>query len=613
MRVRTTIFLFLLVAALGAVILGVERFLPSTRERIEMKRGPVRFDPKQVTQIDIDSSGGDGLTLAWDGQQWWVRRPFNDLADPEKVAQLMQSITSIGWIERVHRKEFDESGWARTALDQPRYKLRAIAGSQPLMDCWIGGPSPIEGSHYLSLRPLQPGTEAAHYVAKTGLPDVLKASPKAWRDAKLVRVPANLVMGLQLTQAGGGIEMARPDEKAGWMLVKPLSTRGSKERINELLSTLLNLEVTDATEPANGNKSNEASSAIAEAVSDELKVGVLIKGSVAPRFEITLKKPAKDQLATIATVGHRKPVFNITAKGIADLWAEPNDLRDKNLARIDEDAVTAIEITSTAFPPVMLSKQGDSWFLQRHGKAEAANGERISRFFHAMNTHVILAFTADSASNLALYGLDAPIQTVSWVLGGAKPVKLLIGKNAESTEFFAKYEDEPSVYRIDASLLPAIPPDPIKWKGLGALRFSQFALRRVTLAAGTAPPVMLNYDPTTAQWSGERAGRDITNMIDRVRADKLAGALAKLNVHDWVADRSEALQALKTPALRVEVTLGEPGTNQGPVRVIPLNFAPTQPGMDTAFYFGQLGEGPDVFYVTRPALLELLAPVFKVE
>lgn len=133
------------------------------------------------------------------------------------------------------------------------------------------------------------------------------------------------------------------------------------------------------------------------------------------------------------------------------------------------------------------------------------------------------------------------------------------------------------------------------------------------MAVGTNPPVILHYDPTTAQWTGERAERDITPMIDRVKADRLAGELAKFNIQDWSADASNAIPALKKPALRVVVTLGEPGTNTGPTRDIEVNFAPTQEGMDTAMYFGRVDAGPDVFYVTRSTLLDLLAPVFKSE
>ena len=63
MRLRTTLLLLILVIALSAAIVGIERFLPTTRELLEMKKGPVRFDRTKITQIEIDSSGGDGVSL----------------------------------------------------------------------------------------------------------------------------------------------------------------------------------------------------------------------------------------------------------------------------------------------------------------------------------------------------------------------------------------------------------------------------------------------------------------------------------------------------------------------------------------------------------------------
>ena len=40
MNTRTTVILFLIVAGLGALILGVERYFPSAQELREIKRGP---------------------------------------------------------------------------------------------------------------------------------------------------------------------------------------------------------------------------------------------------------------------------------------------------------------------------------------------------------------------------------------------------------------------------------------------------------------------------------------------------------------------------------------------------------------------------------------------
>ncbi len=604
MRARTTFLLLFLVIALGASIVGIERFLPSTRALREMKKGPAQFDRAKVTQIELDSSGGDGVSLASDGVQWWVRRPFNDLADPEKVARLLTELAGIGWIQRVYREEFDDAGWTRTGLDKPRQNLRLMAGGDRALECRFGAPSPIEGAVYLTVVPVKTGEEPAHYVAKTTLPDLLKAAPQDWRDGRLLRLPANLMVGLKLTQTGGQIELVRQDEKSNWMLVKPLNTRGGKERVNELVATLLTLAVKDAVEPASSTTTQGSVTGASDLTAQEMKVSVTMKGQPIP-FEITLKKPAKDAVETTAKASHRKPVFTVMSKSLANLWAQPNDLRDRMLARVVEDAVSSIEIAGLNHLPVVLKKESNSWFVERKGALEPANGDRVYRFFHALNTHAIAEFTADTASNLAPYGLDTPFLVTTWQEGTAKAAKLLIGKNTESTEFFAKYEDEPSVYRIDASILPSIPQDSIKWKGLGVMRFTQFALRRISISLGTEPPRILNYNPTSAQWTGELAGRDITPQLDRVKADRMAMDLAKFSVQDWSADITDAIHALQNPALRVVVTLGEPGTNTGPTQDTVINFAPTHGGMESALFFGQVQGSPDVFYISRTALLQV--------
>ncbi|MEN3941405.1 DUF4340 domain-containing protein [Prosthecobacter sp. SYSU 5D2] len=619
MHLRTTVLLLLLAVGLGAVILGIERYLPSTRELQEMKRGPVKFNKSEITQFEIDSSGGDGVTLASEGKTWWVRRPFNDHADSEKVSKLFTELQAIGWIERVHRDEFDSAGWAKTALDQPRHKLRLMAGSKEVLEIWLGAPSALEGSHYLGVQKSNDTDKEAYYVVKTTLPELLNPAPKDWRDNKLVRVPAENVTGVKLVQEGGQIELQRVNKDGDWILVKPLQTRGSKERIGELLSTLLNLEIKDAVEASGGASpaAPEPGTSNADLNAQTLKVTITsaaAEGEESKPVEITLTKPLADAMETKATSSHRRPVFTVVSKSLKDLWAQPNDLRDRMLTRIDEEKMAGIRIDSVIFPTVVLAKKSGSWFLLRNERVEPANGDRVSRLFEALNSHAVRSYASDSAANLSLYGLDKPFLTLTLADEQARSFKILFGANAERTEFFAKYETEPSVYQIDASLLPSIPQEGIKWKGLGVLRFTQFALRRISLSLGSNPPLILNYDPATAQWTGERAQRDITPQIDRVKADRLAGLLARMNVQDWSADATNAITALQKPALRIVVTLGEPGTNTGPTRDITLNFAPTQEGMEsTALYFGQVDNGPDVFYITRTALLEVLQPVFKEE
>lgn len=612
MKIRTTIILFLLVATLGVLILGVERYFPSAVEQRKLKRGPERFEKEKVTRIEVLNTDNTALTMVRDAEAWQIESPYHDLADPQKVAALILALHGIEWIESIHRGEFDEAEWRKTGLDKPRHKVRLLAGDKVVHECWFGAPAVRENNVYVAVPNADTG-DMEWFLSKSEAPLVLQIPAAAWRDPKLLRLPAEVITGITLTQASGQIVLARESEHARWYLEKPLQTRGSKERITELLSTLLNIEITEARDVANGaSKASPPATAAAVPAADEIKITVESKPR-AKSYELTLKKPADaKQATTTASASYRKPAFTVASKDLATLWVQPNDLRDHLLAQIDGERLESITITSKTHPEVSLRNDGGSWYLLRHGEWSPANGERIGRCLNALNTYEILQFASDTAADLAPYGLDDPFHTITWTPVGEKPVKLMFGHNPESTQFFAKYESEPFIYRIDASLLPSMPSDGIKWKGLGALRFSTFGLRRITLARGAHPPIILDYNPVTAQWKASRGGRDVTDEIDRVKADQLAGNLAKFTVEDWAADRSEALQALKTPFLTIQIVLGEPGRADGPVHEVEIVFSPTQPNADTAFYYGQIKNDPDVFYITRSGLLQLVGEgVFK--
>lgn len=609
MSTKTTIFLFLAVLTLGALILGIERYFPSAVQRREMRRGPVRVEREKISQIEITDATGTIIKLQKGRLGWEQMLGTPDAADPDKVNGLLAAIDSIEWVERVYREEFDAGEWTKTGLDKPRHKVRLLAGDKVLSECWFGAAGVMDGGVYLGMDSAQGAEEKgmSWYLAKTGAPAILAAPQTSWRDPKLLRVPAERVMRVTLTRADGQIELFRENEHMPWVLLRPLRTRAGKDRVNELLSSLLNIEILEAKEPVAVKGGGTPMTPAAE----EMKVKVETS-SKDESYEITLKKPAGEkEPSTTATTAHRKAIFSVSAKNLLRLWGEPNLLRDHLLAQINAEALKTISITSVSFPEVKLRNDQGTWFLERHGKWEGANGERLSRMIQALNTHEIVEFSADTAADLTAFGLDKPFQSITWTYPQFKPIKLSFGSSADSTKFYAKYEDEPFVYRIDPSLLPSLPPDSIKWKGLGALRFSTFALRRITLSLGAAPPLVLNYKPSIASWTGTRAGKDVSADIDRIKADRMAGMLGKLTVQDWAASRSEALTALKTPYLRIQLLLGELGKDDGPVREMNLVFAPTQPNADTAFFYGQVEGDPDIFYMSRKALLEVVASPFK--
>ena len=599
MKLSTTLALVIISAALVFAIVGVERRVPATKEAEARRRNPVAVAEAAADTIEIENKHGK-ITLARREGAWRVARPFDDFADPEKVSRIFSEIETAEWLDVVKKDEFKPDEWKKTRLHDTLLGLRILGGGAMLAQAAFGSPAPLDGCHYAVLD--EPKNRKSHHLVRTALPELVALTPAEWRDPRLVRFAVERVTGVVLSSGSGRVEIARKSAEADWKLLVPLQTSASEERVSELLATLANLKITSLDEAPASAITSPANGAVTSA--DLL---VRIESSGIPPVEIRLRKPAEQEITTSASVSHRTGRFIVTCEGIHSLWAQPNDLRDQLLARFDQKQVVQIRIASGAHPEVTLRKQDKTWFMARHGKDEPANGERAALLLEALRTHRIREFVADSASQLESYGLDKPFLTLAWTLAGGSESTLIFGQNSEGS-VFAKYQDQPFVYRVAAAVLAAFPPDPVKWKGLTPVYFSIFDLRRITRIVGTAPPSVLDYDAATARWSGDIAGKDVTSLIDRVRADQLAARLSHLQVSDWLEDRTDAFRLLRSPVIQIHIGLRDAQQN---AREIKLAFSPTQAGMDTALYYGQVEGSPDVFFITRESLRALLEPVLR--
>ncbi len=623
MRIRTTLILFLIAGLIGAAIYNMDGVVPTTSEAKAREEHPLQFDSEKVDNITIE--GGESTTaLTIKDRFWYVGKPLDDAADPTRVHALLAALKDAEWVEHLKRSEMTAAAWKLAGLDKPFAHLKLGSEGQTVAECWVGNASAIEGAVYMSLPGAEPG-HSEYYVVRSPLAQVLKKPLEEWRDSRLVRVPAESVSRITLSDGHGKIEMARDKPKAPWDLVKPLLTRGNNERINELLATLLALKVTSVI-PGEGTK------AIVPA--DALHITINSAAAVAP-LEIILTKPVDATAGkTEATVSYRAHTFTVASERLSSLWVQLNDMRDDRLARVDTEKVDGVIVKSGVAGEITLRKQGESWQLQHGTEWEPANGDRVARMFEALNNNQVREFVADSAANLEPYGLTTPFLIVAWNEPGDKPAtdaavlqtsgkrfaaiplvgtetELQFGQDAQGS-IFAKYEGESIIYRVSASILQVMPRDNVRWKALNPVRFSQFALLRIAISVGTNPPVILDHHPVSSAWSGSRAGEDLTPLIDQVKADRLVDKLGGLTVQEWVQDRTDGTKALQTPAVTIQITiLTQAGNPKSPTKLITVNFAPTVSAMDSALYYGRVDSSPDVFLITRDGMRELLASVLK--
>jgi hypothetical protein len=129
----------------------------------------------------------------------------------------------------------------------------------------------------------------------------------------------------------------------------------------------------------------------------------------------------------------------------------------------------------------------------------------------------------------------------------------------------------------------------------------------------TDPQVALRYEFTTEEWTGNQAGKDVTQSIDPPRANFLLSVLEGLKVTRWLAsDDESANHALLTPTLRIKVY--EKNTNDlgDFVGIVTreITLAPPTIGINPGFYYGRIDSDPNPFLMDQDTYNKLATNIF---
>lgn len=600
MKLRTTILLFVLTAGLAAFIVFWEQNQPATQERLVLQKHPFAVDLRNADSIEI--VGADlSVRLIRDreaGGLWFLNKPVEDRANQELVKQFLESLTSLSWVEKLKKSDMRKEDFKRTGLGEPSTRVTVRQGEEKLVQCFFGAASPVEGTSYASL-----GEDAEEFhLAKSGVLPLLDKPSDEWRDNRLVRLQLEHVGRFTLSAGTGSMEFAR-EPKQPWRLIKPIQARASNERVSSVIQALLKMQV----KPVRGKLPPPPTDPGQTMPVMKVTFGTGAKSQ--PPLELTFQPPSAAGAEVVSEVSDRGGAYLAPAK-LADFWKlQPNHLRDQSLAQIPADRVSAIRFFGPGFPEVKLNRPGELWTLQRFGKEEPANQARIQRLLEGLNTATVMDFVSDSASNLEPYGLNQPFLTLEWTVEG-KTTTLMFGQGNQ--QVCAKYVDEPSIFRVNAQMLPSIlPADLVKWRGTRVINANLFSVRRIIVTEGDKPGLTLHYNPDESSWKAELAGADVTDKLDKAGANTLLKQLASFDVSDWSGDRTAAIEALKNPTLTVQVLHLPPGLPDAKPEVKTLTFAPSTPGMVTAVYYGRLNDDPDTFLISRDLYQQLARILVK--
>jgi hypothetical protein len=85
MNPKTTLVLFLLVSLLGAVVVALNRWVPTTREAEDLRASLVAVDLERLDHVEAGLGDARSLVLVRQAKVWRVMEPYDDVADPARV------------------------------------------------------------------------------------------------------------------------------------------------------------------------------------------------------------------------------------------------------------------------------------------------------------------------------------------------------------------------------------------------------------------------------------------------------------------------------------------------------------------------------------------------
>lgn len=541
MKTKNTLILLLVAGAIFAFIVLFEKKQPTTAEARDRAGRVLQFDRDEVNSITIKNSEMKIELRKGENSQWRLEEPVKDRADSMAVNQLFTTAESLRHDavigndgKGVGKDQIKDFGLASSEI-----KVRFSGPAKPI-ELLIGKDAAVDGKVYV-----RRDDENVVYVIPNELKNQLTKKADEFRDHKLTDLVATQVNRLLLKSAAGEIELQKKDEQ--WSLIKPLQARGDASKIGDLISQATNAKV----ETFIGDTANLATY---ELVEPRGTLSLFSEGRKDPEVLQIGGKPKeeKDKEKTYARLSSRDAVVVLPQAIEKLLETQPNDLRDRNLLRVEADIVDRITIEGGAYK-VVLARSGENWVKKEEQDVPVPASQAL-RVISDLQSQQVADFAADAAGDLAKYGLDMPSLKVTLssfasentpdTTAGEKPIVTALFGKLEGDNVYAKLENEPFIVTVPKEILNSFPSDPLQWQELSIFKTKseEVTALEVTKSGESAISFIREKD----QWKLSKGD----GAVNQVNVQSLVNTVSSLSAVRWAGAASPS-QGLDQPVVAV--------------------------------------------------------------
>lgn len=379
----------------------------------------------QVTRIEVKRTAGETTILERKDGQWALTAPKPLRADQDAATTLVSSASSLSSDQVVYDKppaNLDEFGLKRPSVE---VILTQKDGKQKTIE--IGDEAPTGSSYFVKVA----GDPRIFTIASFNK-QALDKTGNDLRDKRLLTFDQNKLTRVELTAKGQTLEFGK-NNQSEWQIVKPQPVRADGALVDELVRKLGDAKM-DALATADDVKKAE------QGFNAGAPVGVVRVTDAAGTEQIVVHRGAdKTYYATSSVIEGVHKLDNdlgeMLAKGL-------DGFRNKKLFDFGWTEPSKVEV-----------RDGDkTWTWTKAGQDWLAGAKKVDP---STVQAVIDELRGLSATKFPPGGFTSPALDLTVTSESGKRVERVQLSNTGKS-WFARRENEPSVYEIDASAVDSL-------------------------------------------------------------------------------------------------------------------------------------------------------------
>ena len=677
MRILRFILLVLVtLAAIGAaVLLTIDGNLSRIIGRTAFSSGERLFpytkeEMNEISWMRINCGGDMAEFRRRPNGVWWGEKPWDDRMDPRAAAAILQYTYSTSIVDALPLHKIDsaslkEFGVKTTPITITLKEMSADGRRSSTMARYtLGSTAPwlvddtenqtTDDTTYMQTDFY--GRDSRILVGTGNILPLFKSGIRQLRDHRPLLIHPAMPASIEINNKGQRIALERPspDPRTPWKITYPLPLDTDPQMMDVLLGTLQKLTAVRVYDPEETSVPDMTDDQVTS-VSIRNFTGRLAgdgKSLAVEEKPVTLRiYPPSDNsnLAELvkATVSDRKAVFELAqttgsnkeVPGVRNIPLDLNLLRSKQLTDIGDYKITGLSIRRSLqdYPTIVRFVQGDektgqqpTWMYTAEGsRYQEVNPDHLVSLLKTVKTGNVAGFASDKATDLAVYGLDNPLLTLTMSLlpkpneEPRPPVTVFFSKGTDGS-WYARQSGKPTVVMLDNEYMKTFTANALAWKKKSLLSFNRYNLKEMHLERiGSGGALVLKFDRLDDSWTASKDGRDETLNINPNRANRYLDELEKMEVVSWLPyTNPEAREALKKPVFRLKLVIqvykdasrqehreitGKDGITfsaepEMEEKTISMEIAPAGEAGFSRFYYGKINTTPYYFILNMDSV-----------